>query len=127
MNKVLAGSLTAILLPAGIGVALLAAPAGIVAFAITYLLVVGEIDLSAGAMYTLCGVLAAKLYGAMGLVPAMLIAVAAATALGTLNGILVAYLRINSFVATLAARSRSAARWCARVTSSSGTATAWSC
>jgi ribose transport system permease protein len=78
------------------------APTGIVAFAITYLLIVGEFDLSAGAIFVLTGVLSAKLYNDLGVWPSILVAVAAATALGVLNGILVAYFRINSFVCTLA-------------------------
>jgi ribose transport system permease protein len=78
------------------------APTGIVAFAITYLLIVGEFDLSAGAIFVLTGVLSAKLYNDLGVWPSILVALAAATALGVLNGILVAYFRINSFVCTLA-------------------------
>jgi ribose transport system permease protein len=78
------------------------APTGIVAFAITFLLIVGEFDLSAGAIFVLTGVLSAKLYGDLGVWPAILVALAAATALGVMNGILVAYFRINSFVCTLA-------------------------
>ena len=37
------------------------APVGMVAFALTFLLIVGEFDLSSGALFVLTGVLAAKL------------------------------------------------------------------
>jgi ribose transport system permease protein len=46
--------------------------------------------------------LSAKLYNDLGVWPSILVAVAAATGLGVLNGILVSYFRINSFVCTLA-------------------------
>jgi ribose transport system permease protein len=78
------------------------APQGLIAFALTFLLVVGEFDLSAGAVFVLTGVLAAKLQPSLGTWPALLVGIAAGVGIGTLNGLLVAYLRINSFVCTLA-------------------------
>jgi ribose transport system permease protein len=78
------------------------APTGIVAFALTFLLVVGEFDLSAGALFVLTGILAAKLQPSIGTWPALAVGVAAAPLLGVGNGLLVAYARINSFVCTLA-------------------------
>jgi ribose transport system permease protein len=78
------------------------APTGLVAFALTFLLVVGEFDLSAGAVFVLTGVVAARLQPALGSGGAMLVAMAVALALGVVNGLLVAYARINSFVCTLA-------------------------
>ncbi|HKE81325.1 MAG TPA: ABC transporter permease [Solirubrobacteraceae bacterium] len=78
------------------------APVGLVAFALTFLLIVGEFDLSSGALFVLTGVLAAKLQPHLGTWPALLIAATAALAGGVINGLLVAYARINSFVCTLA-------------------------
>jgi ribose transport system permease protein len=78
------------------------APVGMVAFALTFLLIVGEFDLSSGALFVLTGVIAAKLQPHLGTWPALLVATMAALAGGLINGLLVAYARINSFVCTLA-------------------------
>ena len=78
------------------------APVGMVAFALTFLLIVGEFDLSSGALFVLTGVLAAKLQPHLGTWPALGVAALAATAGGLVNGLLVSYARINSFVCTLA-------------------------
>jgi ribose transport system permease protein len=78
------------------------APQGILAFALTYLLVVGEFDLSAGALFVVTGIVAAKLQPTLGTWPALFAAVAASCLFGAVNGMLVAYARINSFVCTLA-------------------------
>lgn len=79
-----------------------AAPIGILACALTFVTISGEFDLSAGAMLILCGVVAAKLEPTFGVVGCFLIGIASATAAGIINGGLVTYLRINSFVCTLA-------------------------
>lgn len=78
------------------------APAGIIAIALTLLLITREFDLSAGAIYMLTGVLAADWAMALGAWPALLVAVACASGIGLINGILVAYANIDSFVCTLA-------------------------
>jgi ribose transport system permease protein len=78
------------------------APVGIIACALTFVLISGEFDLSAGAIYALTGVIAAKLAPDLGSWPALGVGVLAATGLGLMNGLLVAYARINSFVCTLA-------------------------
>jgi len=78
------------------------APAGIIAIALTYVLITGEFDLSAGAIYMLTGVLAAYWVKTLGVWPALLAAVLAASAMGVVNGLLVAYARVDSFVCTLA-------------------------
>lgn len=78
------------------------APTAILAFAFTWLLINGEFDLSAGALVVLAGVLAANLHDNVGTVWAFAIGIAVAAGLGVLNGALVAYVRINSFVSTLA-------------------------
>jgi ribose transport system permease protein len=78
------------------------APVGIMAIALTFVLITGEFDLSAGAIYVLTGVLAAKWAGPLGPWPAILAAMACAVGMGVVNGLLVAYARIDSFVCTLA-------------------------
>ncbi|HEY7602792.1 MAG TPA: ABC transporter permease [Gaiellaceae bacterium] len=75
---------------------------GIVACALTLLLIVGEFDLSVGAIYVLTGIIAAKLYPSVGTAPALLVGIGVGAAIGVLNGIVVAIFRVNSFVATLA-------------------------
>ena len=75
---------------------------GIVACALTMLLIVGEFDLSVGAIYVLAGIVAAKLYPSLGTFGALAVAVAISTGIGVMNGFVVAVFRVNSFVATLA-------------------------
>ncbi len=78
------------------------APVGIMAIALTYVLIAGEFDLSAGAVYVVTGVLASQWADIIGVVPAIAAAVAVATAIGLVTGLLVTYARIDSFVCTLA-------------------------
>lgn len=69
----------------------------------TVVMVVGDFDLSVGALASLTGVLTAQLLVA-GLHPALAIAAGLAAGLlaGALNGFLVAYLGLSAFIATLA-------------------------
>jgi ribose transport system permease protein len=78
------------------------APVGIIAIALTYVLITGEFDISAGAISALTGVIAAKLANSIGPWEGILLAIVAATGIGLLNGLLIAYGGINSFVCTLA-------------------------
>jgi ribose transport system permease protein len=75
---------------------------GIVAVALTLLLIVAEFDLSVGAIYVLAGIVAAKLYPTLGTFTSLAVAVAVCTGIGLFNGFVVAVFRVNSFVATLA-------------------------
>lgn len=77
---------------------------GIVAMAMTVLIVSGEFDLSVGATYAVTGVVTGLLFQVAG-VPIWLAALgglSAAVLLGCLNGLLVNLARMNSFIATLA-------------------------
>ena len=77
---------------------------GIIAMAMTILIVAGEFDLSVGAIYAVTGVVAGVLASRAG-VDIWLAAAAgilSALALGALNAVLIAATRINSFIATLA-------------------------
>lgn len=78
------------------------APVGIIAIALTYVLIAGEFDISAGAIAAFTGVVAAKLANSIGPWEGLILAVLAATGIGVLNGLLIAYGGINSFVCTLA-------------------------
>lgn len=76
---------------------------GIIAMAMTMLIVSGEFDLSVGAIYAVTGVVAGVLAGRHGvdIWLAAAAGVAAALVLGLLNAVLIATTRINSFIATL--------------------------
>jgi rhamnose transport system permease protein len=78
-------------------------PVLIVAVGMTLVVLTGQIDISVGSMFAICGVTAGVL--AVAGVPMPLVAIgtcAAGVLLGSLNGALVAYARIPSIVATLA-------------------------
>jgi ribose transport system permease protein len=79
----------------------------IMAVGITFVLLCAQIDLSIAAMATFSGVLCARLYvhfgeTAMSEVIAIVLAVGAATGLGFVNGAITAWLRVPSFMVTLA-------------------------
>ena len=76
---------------------------GIIAMAMTILIVSGEFDLSVGAIYAVTGVVSGILATSLGLNIwlAALAGVVSALVLGFLNGLLIATTRINSFIGTL--------------------------
>ena len=74
---------------------------GLVALGMTLVILTGGIDLSVGALLAIAGVVAAKLVGS-GSVVAILGGLAAAGALGLVNGVVIAKARIQPFVVTLA-------------------------
>jgi ribose transport system permease protein len=78
------------------------AAVGIVAIGATFVIIGGGFDLSSGAMYALGGVIYAKL-AILGVPvwPAMSVAIAAGILFGLANGLLINWLRVNPFVATL--------------------------
>lgn len=75
---------------------------GIVAVALTLLLIVGEFDLSVGAIYVLSGIIAAKLYPFLGAGPALTLGAMSGFGVGLFNGLVVTRFGVNSFIATLA-------------------------
>ena len=78
-------------------------PVLIVAIGTTLVILTGNIDISVGSMFAICGVVAgvvAKMSGSVAV--AGLAACVAGAVLGALNGSLVAYLRMPSIVVTLA-------------------------
>jgi len=75
----------------------------ILAMGETFVIIAGGIDLSVGSVVALSGVLAALMmvqYG-MGMLPAALVGVAAGALCGLLNGVLVTWGRLPSFIVTL--------------------------
>jgi ribose transport system permease protein len=78
------------------------APAGIMAVGVTFVMLIGGLDLSFAASYSLCAIVAAYL-GSKGNAPALcfLAAMGVGTAIGLINGLLIVMAEINSFIATL--------------------------
>jgi ribose transport system permease protein len=79
-----------------------AAVLAMVAGGLTVVLIMGDFDLSIGYVVTLTGVLVANLMsGGMEVWLAVIVSLAAGAAIGVVNGIIVAYGKINAFIATL--------------------------
>jgi len=76
----------------------------ILAVGLTLVILLGEIDLSVGGVEALGCVVAAwmMVYGGLGIIPSILIALVASTLCGLVSGFFVAYFRFHSFVSTLA-------------------------
>lgn len=78
------------------------APVAIVAAGEVFVMILGEIDLSVGAVYLFIPFVWDKFHGlGMGVYPAMILALIVALAIGAINGFFVAYVGMSSFVATL--------------------------
>ncbi|HTB53946.1 MAG TPA: ABC transporter permease, partial [Trebonia sp.] len=75
----------------------------IIAAAGTMVLIAGGIDLSVGATYALCQVIAMKIAISGNPVAAILVGIIVGLAVGAANGVIVTFFRINSLIATLAA------------------------
>lgn len=73
----------------------------IMAFGVALVITTGEIDISVGSIFGIVGVIYLGLAGQAGIPLAILIALAAAAAIGVMNGFVVAYFRIPSLIATL--------------------------
>ena len=89
-------------------------PVLIVALGMTLVILLGQIDISVGSIFAICGVSAGVLAkSGIPLPLAGLSACVAGAALGAINGLLTAYLRIPSIVVTLASMValRDALRW----------------
>lgn len=76
---------------------------GILAVGMTMVILNGEIDLSVGAVLALASALAIGLQPLIGVWPAILAGLLSGVALGALNGAIVAYSGMHSFVVTLGA------------------------
>ncbi len=76
---------------------------GMMALAMTFLLIAGEFDLSIGSFFAFCPVLTFVLYNKLGvpLVLSFAATLAVCAALGAVNGLLVTKARISSFLATI--------------------------
>jgi ribose transport system permease protein len=76
-------------------------PLAILAAAQTLTMLTGGIDLSVAAVASMTGFLVATLVGSMGLLPAMVIALACAALAGALNGVGVGVFRVHPLIMTL--------------------------
>ena len=76
----------------------------ILAVGMTMVIILGEIDLSVGGVEALGCVVAAwmMVYGGLGIIPSIILALVAGTLCGLVSGFFVAYFRFHSFVSTLA-------------------------
>jgi ribose transport system permease protein len=81
----------------------LSAPIAILGLGQAFVLFAGQIDLSVGSTVSLCAAVLATYMGGSdaNIFPTILLALAVGGLVGVLNGVLVGYLRIPSFVATL--------------------------
>ena len=73
----------------------------VVAIGLTFVILMGSIDLSVGATVTLAGLVTAKVASTYEWGAAMLAGVAVAAAVGVVNGVLFSYAKVPSFLATL--------------------------
>jgi simple sugar transport system permease protein len=80
------------------------APFAILAAGEVFVMILGEIDLSIGALYLFAPILFYKLNSSLGfgLVPSVIVALLVCMGVGAVNGFFVAVVGINSFVTTLA-------------------------
>ena len=80
------------------------APFAILAAGEVFVMILGEIDLSIGAMYLFAPIIFAKFDTSVGigLVPSVILTLIVCMAVGAINGFFVAVVEINSFVTTLA-------------------------
>nr|WP_281271198.1 ABC transporter permease [Paracoccus lutimaris] len=73
----------------------------IAAFGMTWVILLGEIDLSIGSIIAVAGMVGALALG-FGFVPALLLTLAAGALMGAINGVLTAKLMLPSFIVTVA-------------------------
>lgn len=76
---------------------------GLIALGMTVVMINGNIDLSVGAVVALAASLAVGLQADLGIIPAVLVGLAAGTALGFLNGMIVWKTGVDAFIVTLGA------------------------
>jgi ribose/xylose/arabinose/galactoside ABC-type transport system permease subunit len=79
------------------------APVGIAALGVTYVMILGGVDLSVGAVISLAAVFCAvQMDGnAANIIPAVLLTCVIGLAIGGVNGVLIAYTRVSPFILTL--------------------------
>jgi ribose transport system permease protein len=80
-----------------------ATPLGIAALGVTFVMILGEVDLAVGAVISMSAVIATSLMqgSSANLLPAVVASLVISTVIGGLNGSLVAFSRVSSFILTL--------------------------
>lgn len=80
---------------------------GVIAIAMTMVLITGGFDLSVGSVLALGGMIVANLlHGGMGLAPAILITLAATGFVGLINGLIIAKIGVNPLILPHSSRTR---------------------
>ncbi|RVV98213.1 ABC transporter permease [Mesobaculum littorinae] len=78
----------------------------ITAFGMTWVILLGEIDLSVGSIIAVAGMVGAQIIGlGWGFAPALMLTLAAGAAMGLFNGVMTAKLLLPSFIVTVATMS----------------------
>ena len=83
---------------------------GLVALAMTFVIVTGGIDLSVGSLLALVSVVCAQQMNAFGLAAGIIAGIAAGALAGLLNGVIVAKARVPAFIRTLPSPSSTSTR-----------------
>ena len=78
------------------------AAVGLIAIGETFVIIGGNFDLSVGSIYSLGGVVSVMLANHLPVLLAMIVTVVIGALVGWANGAIVVYLRVNSFITTLA-------------------------
>lgn len=78
-----------------------ASSTGIAALGMTFIIIMGDFDLSIGSMLAFAGMIMAGCMENMGIVPALIMGAAAGLVCGLINGIIIAYFRVPAFITTL--------------------------
>ena len=73
----------------------------LIAFSMTFVISAGGIDISVGSVMAIAGIMVAALIPKIGLVPAILAAIAAGTAVGLFNGFIISTFNIQPMIVTL--------------------------
>jgi ribose transport system permease protein len=74
---------------------------GIMAIGVTFVVIAGRLDLSIGSLLTLCALVTVTLHDTLSPSAAIAASLAIGLVVGCVNGVLVAYFRLNSLIATL--------------------------
>ena len=74
---------------------------GVIAIGVTVVVLSGNLDLSVGSMLSFATVMVVDLHDKIGPGPAMLVMLAAVLIIGSINGFLIGYVRLNSLIVTL--------------------------
>ena len=74
---------------------------GIAALGMTFIIIMGDFDLSIGLMVALLGIVMAGFMNSAGLIPSLVIVCAVGVVCGFINGVIIAYFNVPAFITTL--------------------------